>query len=76
MLRRPISMRELDTERLCIVLYKRTPLRGSRAHAVDALRRRDRRAGPKIRDTNINDIPYPYPGSFSAVSKPIFATKY
>ena len=30
-------------------------------------------SGPKIRDTNINDIPYPYSGSFSAVSKPNFA---
>ena len=33
-------------------------------------------AGPKIRDTNINDIPYPYSGSFSAVSKSTFASKY
>ena len=33
-------------------------------------------AGPKIRDTNINDNPYPYSGSFSAVSKPKFASKY
>jgi hypothetical protein len=30
---------------------------------------------PKIRDTNINDIPYSYSGSFSAVSKPNFASK-
>ena len=27
-------------------------------------------AEPKIRDTNINDIPYLYSGSFSVVSKP------
>ena len=33
-------------------------------------------AGPKIRDTNVNDIPYPYSGSFSAVSKSTFASKY
>ena len=25
----------------------------------------DKYSGPKIRDTNINDIPYPYSGSFS-----------
>ena len=27
-------------------------------------------AGPTMRDKNINGIPYPYSGSFSAVSKP------
>ena len=32
--------------------------------------------GPKIKDTNINDIPYSYSGSFSAASKPTFASKY
>ena len=32
-------------------------------------------SGPKIRDTNINAIPYQYSGSFSAVSKPNFASK-
>ena len=32
--------------------------------------------GPKIRDTNINDITCLYSGSFSAVSKPNFASKY
>ena len=37
---------------------------------------RYRYTGPKIRDTNINGIPYPYSGSFSAVSKPKFASKY
>ena len=32
--------------------------------------------GPKRRDTNIYGIPYPYSDSFSAVSKPNFASKY
>ena len=32
--------------------------------------------GPKIRNTNIVDISYSYSGSFSAVSKPNFASKY
>ena len=32
-------------------------------------------SGPNIRDTNINDIPYSYSGSFSAVSKPNFTSK-
>ena len=33
-------------------------------------------AGPKVRDTNINDISYSYSGSFSAVSTARFASKY